>query len=275
MKKAFISSFFMFCLILSAVCLSVMPAHAAKVADPTSPDIAARVMPAPMMVVGTYNDKGRTNFGLFDRGGVATSKPATYIAICMDRTAYTYKNIVARKALTINLPSEAYAAESDLFGSFSGISGDVYQDKLAATGLTAEKGTLVNAPMIREFPVSMECELVEIDNVDKDSPFDLLIVKVVKVWLDERYTNESGGVNPLPAGQPGMIFYNPGRGDYYGYYGLTGYMGKPETLGGAYEEKIPDPNRPGNDSSGSSGCNLAFGLLVPLFAAGYFVLRKR
>lgn len=253
----------LFSLFLTAAVFSAKPSEAAKIADPASPDIAARVMAAPMMVVGTYDAQGRTNFGLFDRGGVATSKPETHIALCMERTSYTYRNIQQRKALTINLPSEAYAAEADLFGSFSGMekdaaSNDVYTDKLAIAGLAADKGKVADAPMIREFPVAMECELVSCETIDPESPFDLLIVKVVKVWVDERYANESGGVNPVPAGAPGMIFYNPGRGDYYGYYTLGSYLGKPETLCGEYEKKIPSSEQ-ARQSSGGGGCD-GFGI---------------
>ena len=245
---------------IAALCVFVqaVPACAAKIADPASPDVAGRIMPAPPMVVGTYDSEGRTNFALFDRGGIATSRPETHITICMDRTRYTYRNIVARKAMTVNIPSEAYAAETDLFGSFSGISGDVYQDKLGVTGMHADKGSAVDAPMIREFPISMECEFVSAETLDAASPYDLLFFKVVKVWIDERYLNERGAVDPKPSEASGILFYNPGRGDHYGYYGLGDYLGKPETLGHEYEAKIPSGT--GADSSSSSGCNTGPGL---------------
>lgn len=248
----------------SILLLGVGAAQAAKVADPASPDIAARVMPAPPMVVGTYDDQGRTNFALFDRGGIATSKPDAIIAICMDRSRYTYRNAVARRSLTVNIPSEAYAAETDLFGSFSGISGDVYTDKLAATGLHADQGRLADAPMIREFPVSIECELLDVENIDPDSPYDLLLLKVVNVWLDERYLNDRGALNPKPAAAPGIMFYNPGRGDHYGYYGLGRYLGRPETLGTAYVDKISAGGEGG--SSSGSGCDALLGGGLALFS---------
>ena len=69
-------------------------------------------MPASLLVIGTYDDQDRANFGLFDRGGIATSAPQTHIVVAMRKTSYTHKNLLERKAATINIPSVAQLAEA-------------------------------------------------------------------------------------------------------------------------------------------------------------------
>ena len=133
-------------------------------------------------------------------------------------------------------------AEADLFGCLSGMKDGKFTDKLAMTKLTADKGQAVAAPMLREFPISLECELVECDSLDPDSPFDLVVLKVVKTWVDEGYANEKPAVNPKPAGLPEIALYIPGRSEgNTGYFGLGDYLGDGHSAGKTYMEKLAAP----------------------------------
>lgn len=241
MKKSIV--FFRSLLLLSLLTLvGAGAAWAAKVENPASPEVPARVMPASLLVIGTYDDQDRANFGLFDRGGIATSAPQTHIVVAMRKTSYTHKNLLERKAATINIPSVAQLAEADLFGCLSGMKDGKFTDKLSMTKLTADKGQAVAAPMLREFPISLECELVECDSLDPDSPFDLIVLKVVKTWVDEGYANEKPSVNPKPAGLPEIALYIPGRSEgNTGYFGLGDYLGDGHSAGKTYMEKLAAP----------------------------------
>lgn len=230
-----------FCLLsLFFLLPGVLPSWGAKVENPARPEIGARYVASPLLVVGTYDDQERANFGLFDRGGIVTSKPQTHISIAVRRTSYTHRNLMERKAATLNIPSVANLAEADLFGSVSGMKDGKFLDKLAASRLTAEKGKAVNAPLLREFPISLECELVELESLDPGSAFDLAILKVVKAWVEEGYVNDRQAVNPKPSGLPEIAFLIPGRSDgNTGYYGLGDFLGDGHSVGQSYREKIP------------------------------------
>lgn len=65
-------------------------------------------------------------------------------------------------------------------------------DKFARTGMTATKSTHVNAPVIEEFPVTMECELLEAVETEH---FEAVIGKIVNVRAEESVLNEKGQVD--------------------------------------------------------------------------------
>jgi len=88
--------------------------------------------PTPVLVVGTYDKEGRPNAMTAAWGGICCSRPPC-LAIALRKATYTYGNVVARKAFTINIPSARQAAEVDYFGMVSGKE----RDKFAMTGLTA------------------------------------------------------------------------------------------------------------------------------------------
>jgi len=63
---------------------------------------------------------------------------------------------MAKKAFTINIPSENYVREADYFGIVSGEK----EDKFAKTDLTPVKSDFVDAPYISEFPINLECKIM-------------------------------------------------------------------------------------------------------------------
>lgn len=229
------------CLLLTILLLPAsIPAWGAKVENPAKPEVKARLSASPIMVIGTYDEQGRANFGLFDRGGIATSRPQAHIAVALRRTSYTHKNLLEKKAATINIPSVANLAEADLFGTVSGMKDGKFFDKLGTSKLTADKGKSVDAPLLREFPISLECELVENESLDPDSAFDLVILKVVNAWVEEGYANDKGAVNPKPSGLPEIAFLIPGSSEgNTGYYGLGEFLGDGHSVGQSYMKSLP------------------------------------
>ena len=163
------------------------------------------VYPAPVFLVGVYDENARPGGMIAAWGGVCCSEPPC-ISIAVQKSRYSYGCIVARKAFTVNIPSEAQAAQADYFGIFSGRDGD----KFAAAGLTPKRGDMVDAPMVEEFPISFECEVIHSTELGSHV---LFVGKVVKTWALEECLNEKGQPDPLKV-RP--LIFAPQYGLYYG-----------------------------------------------------------
>ncbi|WP_342304342.1 flavin reductase family protein [Methanolobus sp. ZRKC5] len=172
--------------------------------------------PTPAWVVGSYDMFGNANAMTAAWGGICCSEPPC-ISVSMRKATYTYTNIMEKEAFTINIPSEKYVKETDYFGMASGK--DV--DKFEKMGLTAVKSDLVYAPYIEEFPIVLECKLVQSFELGLHTQF---IGEIVDIKADESVLNEKG--NPeIQKIKP--IIYSPERN----YYGVGKLLGKAFSIG--------------------------------------------
>src|SRR5665647_377262 len=114
------------------------------------------LLPSPVLIIGTYGVDGKPNIMTAAWGGIASSAPPC-ISVSLREATLSYHNIIQSQAFTVNIPSEKYVAEADFVGIVSGKT----CDKFGETGLTAEKSKLVNAPIVTEFPYTLECKLVK------------------------------------------------------------------------------------------------------------------
>lgn len=142
------------------------------------------VYPTPVWVVGTYDRGGKPNAMTIAWGGICCSVPPC-IAISLRKATYTYDNVVQRKAFTVNVPSEAQAEAADYFGLVSGKN----VDKFVATGLTPVRGDVVDAPYVEEFPMVLECKLIQTVEIGLHTQF---IGEIMDVKADESVLNERG-----------------------------------------------------------------------------------
>ena len=115
------------------------------------------VYPHPVFIVGSYDSEGKANLMNAAWGGICCSRPPC-VAVSMRAATYTHGCIMDRGAFTINIPHEGQVWEADYVGIYSGRK----EDKLAATGLTAVRSELVDAPYVQEFPVVLECKLLHV-----------------------------------------------------------------------------------------------------------------
>ncbi len=141
-------------------------------------------LPAPVWVVGTYDQDGRPNVMTASWVGVCCSRPPC-VAVSVRKTRYTYEAIVARRAFTINVPSRAHAKAVDYIGIASGRD----EDKLARAGLTAVASDLVDAPYVAEFPIVIECRLHETVEIGSHTQF---IGEIVDIKVDEDMLGPNG-----------------------------------------------------------------------------------
>ena len=160
--------------------------------------------PAPAFLVGVYDEEGRAGGLVAAWAGVCCSEPPC-ISIAVQKVRHSFGGIMARKAFTVNVPSEVQVAETDYFGIFSGRDGD----KFAATGLTPRRGDRVDAPLVEEFPISFECEVVH--SVELGSHV-LFVGRVMKTWALEECLDERGIPDPLKV-RP--LVFAPQFGMYY------------------------------------------------------------
>lgn len=143
--------------------------------------------PMPVVEVAAYNEDGSV--------GVMTVAWAQIcdmdkIALFVDDTHKTSQNIHRTKAFTVSLADMEHMVEADFFGIATG---NRMPDKFERSGLHAVKSEHVNAPLIEEFPICLECELIEV--VDTENVF-ALIGKIVNVSADETVLDERGKVDP-------------------------------------------------------------------------------
>ncbi len=152
------------------------------------------VVPTPVWVVGTYDGEGRPNAMTAAWGGICCSQPPC-IAVSLRRATYTYGNIVARKAFTINVPSETHSREADYIGLVSGKN----VDKFAVAGLTSVRSSLVDAPYIGEFPLVAECRLLHTIEIGLHTQFvgEILDVKAEDSVCDEKGYVDIKEVRPI------------------------------------------------------------------------------
>jgi flavin reductase (DIM6/NTAB) family NADH-FMN oxidoreductase RutF len=177
------------------------------------------IYPTPVLVVGTYDAEGRANVMTAAWGGICCSEPPC-LCVSVRRSRHTYSALVERREFTVSLPSEAFVAAADYFGIVSGR--DV--DKFTATGLTAARSDLVDAPYVAEFPLAAECMLKQTLDLGTHT---LFVGEIVDIKVDEDLLDGDGhpsveGIKPI-AHMPG--------GDYVG---LGGSLGAPFSLGRRY-----------------------------------------
>ena len=165
------------------------------------------VFPMPVLMVATYGEDGKVDVMNVAWGGICGMDK---IALNLAAERKTLKNIRAKKAFTVSLADEAHLAEADFLGTASG---NVMSDKFERTGLHAVKSGRVDAPVIEEFPVTLECELAEIHDCFGEQR---VVGTIVNVTVDEKFLDESGKVdvkkiNPVMFDQFRNAYYNVGE----------------------------------------------------------------
>ena len=175
------------------------------------------VYPAPVWVVGTYDREGKPNVMTAAWGGTCCSAPPC-VSVSLRKATYTYTNMIERKAFTINVPSEKYVREVDYFGLVSGRN----VDKFSETSLIPVKSDQVDAPYVKEFPLVLECKLLQAFELGLHTQF---IGEIVDVKADESILGDGS----LPDIKKIMPFiYDTGMRFYYG---IGQYLGKAHSLG--------------------------------------------
>lgn len=173
-------------------------------------NITEGIFPMPVLMVATYNADGSVNVM---NAAWGTMQSRNHVALVLSESHKTVKNIKERKAFTVSIADAAHVVEADYFGVESG---NRVPDKFARSGLTADKAETVDAPVINEFPICLECEFIEY----QDNEYGCGVIgKVVNVVADEKV---------LVDGKIDMSLVNAIAFDPYthGYYQVTKRVGE-------------------------------------------------
>ena len=176
----------------------------------TKINITEGIFPMPVLMVATYNEDGSVNVM---NAAWGTMQARGNVVLNLGESHKTVKNIKKRGAFTVSIADEAHLVEADYFGIETG---NAVADKFERSGLTATKAEKVDAPVINEFPLCLECEFVEY----QDNEYGCGVIgKVVNVTADE---------SVMVDGKLDMSLVNAIAFDPYthGYYKVTERVGE-------------------------------------------------
>ena len=131
-------------------------------------------LPQPVWIIATYDENGVPDAMNAAWGGVSEEKE---LFVCLSPSHKTCRNFAVTGAFTVGMADRAHAAACDYVGMASG---NQVPDKFARAGFTAVKSELVNAPIINELAVCIECRVIEYN-----TETCILRGEIVNVSVDE------------------------------------------------------------------------------------------
>lgn len=174
------------------------------------------IFPMPVLMIATYNEDGTVD-AMNAAWGMMLER--NYVVLNLTETHKTVQNIKERKAFTVSIADAKHVVEADYFGV---VSGNNTPNKFENSGLTATKSENVDAPIINEFPICMECEFVEY----QDDEYGCGVVgKVINVSALENVMN---GDN-VDISLVNALAFDPYT---HGYYKVT------ERVGNAFKDGL-------------------------------------
>ncbi len=144
---------------------------------------AAWLLPQPVLIIGTYDKEGKPNAMNAAWGGQWDGHE---IMISLGSHATT-DNLAENPEFTVTFATAGTMVASDYVGIASGRK---THDKIAKTGWTAEKAPHVNAPVFKEFPITLECRVKQ--KIDESETGYYLVAEIVNILCDEKYLAEDG-----------------------------------------------------------------------------------
>ena len=151
--------------------------------------------PMPVFIIGTYGADGTPNAMNAAWGGISEEKEIT---ICVDSSHKTAENLLLRKAFTVSMATAEYVRACDYVGV---VSGNKVPDKFEKAGFHAVKSEFVDAPLIAELPMALECRVISYD-----TETCRLIGEIVNVSADDAVLDAEGRVD---AAKLRPITYDP------------------------------------------------------------------
>lgn len=145
------------------------------------------VFPMPVLMIATYGEDGKVDVMNMAWGGVCAEN---MVALNIDEDHKTSENIKKRQAFTLSVADADHIEAADFFGIATG---NKMSDKFERSGLTARKSSRVDAPIIEEFPLTLECKVAEIQH----TVYGFRVLgEIVNVLADEKVLDEKGKVDP-------------------------------------------------------------------------------
>lgn len=167
------------------------------------------IFPMPVLLIATYNEDGTIDVM---NAAWGTMLDRDMVALNLTETHKTVENIKRTKGFVIHIADAAHVVEADYFGV---VSARKDPNKFANSGLTAERSQLVDAPVINELPIAMECAFVEFQS---DETGIGVIGKVLQTSVEaDKMKDGKVDIEAL-----GAIAFDPYT---HGYYQVTKRVG--------------------------------------------------
>ena len=157
------------------------------------------LFPQPVLMIATYNEDGTPDIRNAAWGGISDSDE---VSISISSTHRTAENILKRGAFTVSFATADQVAACDYVGL---VSGNKVPDKFARAAFHAVKSEFVDAPLVEELPMSLECRVRSYD-----TETDILRGEIVNVSADETILTD-GRIDPAKL-RP--IVFDPVNHDY-------------------------------------------------------------
>ena len=141
--------------------------------------------PQPVFIIAAYAEDGTPDAMNAAWGGISE---ATEISLCLSPGHKTVKNILSRGAFTVSMATASTVVPCDYVGI---VSGNDVPDKLVWAGFHASKAEFVDAPLIDELPMALECKLISYDPESCR-----LVGEIVNVCAEESILDENGKIDP-------------------------------------------------------------------------------
>lgn len=139
------------------------------------------MLPQPVLIIGTYDENGVPN-AMNAAWGITTDFKEITISLSEHKTT---ENLAVRGAFTVSMATEDQVVPCDYVGIESG---KTTPDKFAKAGFHATKSAYVDAPLIDELPMALECKVKSFED-------GILIGEIVNVSADESVCTD-GKVDP-------------------------------------------------------------------------------
>jgi len=156
--------------------------------------------PQPVFIIAAYDAEGNIDCMNAAWGGISGGNE---ISMCLSPGHKTVKNILETKAFTVSMADAAHMVACDYVGV---ISGNDVPDKFERAGFHATKSEKVDAPLIDELALALECRLI---SYDPDS--HRMVGEIVDVSADESILDAEGNID---VAKMDPITYDPANHDY-------------------------------------------------------------
>lgn len=140
--------------------------------------------PQPVFIIASYDENGNPDAMNAAWGGISDD---TQLSLCLSADHKTTKNILARGAYTVSMATVSQMVACDYVGI---VSGNKEPDKFAKAGFHAVKAEHVDAPLIEELPMALECKLISYD-----PETCRMVGEIINVCADESVLGENGKVD--------------------------------------------------------------------------------
>ena len=162
------------------------------------------MLPQPVLIIGTYDENEVPN-AMNAAWGITTDYKEITISLSEHKTT---QNFMKRKAFTVSMATEEFMKACDYVGI---VSANDVPDKFSKAGFHATKSEFVDAPLIDELPMALECRVKSFND-------GILIGEIVNVSADDSVISD-GNVDPKKL-RP--IIFDPCNNAYWGFGNKVG-----------------------------------------------------